>query len=360
MIVVCIISNAPLRGARMEKVNTPSDRVTGLDSLRFICAMVVFFRHGAAPPLGIGLGRESLFERMSRGFYGNLWDGPAAVIVFFVISGFCIHYPFAGTANRPRLLEFYLRRFLRLTIPVAVAIPLSGLLGVKLDMFDKSVLWSLAAELIYYILYPALRLAHLKCGAWKPLIIVAYGLSVLVVLTDPRAPDYAVYGPALNWLVGLPCWLLGCALAESVRVGSAESPGAGEIWTWRIGVFAAAWLCSALKFHSPIGLPWTLNVFALLAAAWLLREIIYRKSHPPARWMESAGLWSYSLYLLHPAGLVFFARLFPAFGNPWFRWVSLCGFVLAASVVFYIVVERPSHLLARRIARAFRSSRQPG
>ncbi len=87
------------------------------------------------------------------------------VIVFFVISGFCIHFPFAGSNRRPRLKEFYTRRFLRLLVPVAIAIPLSGLIGVELALFHESILWSLLAELIYYICYPVLRAAQLRTGS---------------------------------------------------------------------------------------------------------------------------------------------------------------------------------------------------
>ena len=339
----------------MEGATQKTDRVSGLDSIRFVCAMWVFFGHGAAPPLVDALGRDSHIALVVRGLYNNIWSGLSAVIVFFVISGFCIHYPFAETSKRLNLLEFYSRRFFRLLIPVAVAIPLSHALGVKLLLFQESVLWSLLAELIYYVIYPALLAARHACRSWTPIILGSYVVSYAIVLTNPRTVDFTSYGMALCWLAGLPCWLLGCALAESVRQGSSRAPLPRAIWLWRAGILSAAWVCSALRFHTPVGYPWTLNLFALLVFAWLLREITFRRTNPPAAWLEWAGLWSYSIYLMHPAAWRLFDRL-PSIHNEWLRWVVLCCFVLGVCYGFYLVIERPSHAIARWASRLARGT----
>jgi peptidoglycan/LPS O-acetylase OafA/YrhL len=340
----------------MENKTRTADRVSGLDSLRFICALWVFFGHGAAPPLVDTLARDSRVSLIVQGLYNNLWNGPAAVIVFFVISGFCIHYPFAEKLKRPHLLEFYSRRFLRLLIPVAVAVPLSQILGVKLTLFQDSVLWSLLAELIYYIIYPALRATRLGCRSWMPLIIGSYLVSYALVLTNPTAVDYTAFGWGLCWLLGLPSWLLGCALAEAVRCGSGPTPLPGSIWLWRAAVLSSAWVCSSLRFHSPIGNPWTLNLFGPLVFAWLLREIAFRKTHPPAAWLEWAGLWSYSIYLMHPVAWSLFDQIFPPVHNEWLRWACLCCFVLSVCYGFYLLVERPGHAIARWASRQLRGT----
>ena len=338
----------------MERISQTTDHVRGLDSIRFVCAIWVFFGHGAAPPLTNGLDRSSHFQLILRGLYGNLWTGPSAVIIFFVVSGFCIHYPFAGTAKRPHLAEFYSRRLLRLLIPAAIAVPLSSAIGIDLPIFQLSVLWSLVAELIYYFVYPALRFANLRLRSWTPLIIGAYAAAIAVTLTEPRAGNYPSYGVYLNWVLGLPCWLLGCALAEHVRQRTEMRVSSTTIWSWRAGVLACAWLCSVLRFHSPIGYPWTLNFFALFVVCWLSREIVYRQTFRPAPWLEWAGLWSYSLYLLHPAADKLLGNLFPHIQNEWLHWFLHCCLVLTACYAFYLVVERPSHFIARRVSKAFR------
>jgi peptidoglycan/LPS O-acetylase OafA/YrhL len=60
------------------------ERVKGLDQLRFIMAVIVLIGHGALP----------IFENtIMRGIAGNAFVGVAAVMVFFMLSGFVIHYP---------------------------------------------------------------------------------------------------------------------------------------------------------------------------------------------------------------------------------------------------------------------------
>ena len=338
----------------MEPVPRPANHVGGLDSLRFVCALWVTFSHNTSPPLTYALSRDSHLGLVVRGLYGNLWNGQAAVIVFFVISGFCIHFPFAGTEKRPALAEFYSRRFIRLAIPAAATILLMLFVDCSGKIFEHTVLWSLVAEMIYYLLYPALRVAQIRAGGWKPLIVAAYAGALIVVLTHPGHSDYHTFGDGLNWIVALPCWLLGCALAEAVRQDSRETPFVGGIWVWRAGILAAAWICSALRFHSSIGLPWTLDLFALGAYAWLSREIAYRRTHAPAAWLESAGLWSYSLYLIHPVVIIPFEDRVQADSSVWMVWAIMLTAVFVASYVFSLVVEQPSHALARRVSGMLR------
>jgi peptidoglycan/LPS O-acetylase OafA/YrhL len=337
----------------MESTPRITDRVYGLDSIRFVCALWVFFGHGAAPALPNPFTAGSLANLAFRGFFGNIWCGPAAVIVFFVISGFCIHYPFAASDARPRLKEFYTRRLLRLLVPVAVAIPLSGLVGVRLALFEDSILWSLFAELIYYICYPLLRAVRLRAGSWRGIVIVAFVIAYAVVATNPSAKNYPSYGPAFNWLLGLPCWLLGCMLAESTRLETCHVSSAG-IWAWRVTIFLAACTCSVLRFHTPIGYPWSLNLFAVVIALWLRREIDFRQRITPPAILEWAGLWSYSLYLIHvPAGTLF-SKVLPSIQTGSAGWVIMVTFVFLACYIFYLLVEYPSHTVARRAAQKFR------
>ena len=338
----------------MKGTPKPIDRVVGIDSIRFICALWVFFGHGAAFYFPNVFQDGSLANKVVSSFFHNFWNGPAAVIIFFVISGFCIHYPYTDTSRQVNIVEFYTRRMLRLLLPVLVAVPLSGLMGGRLTLLQDSVLWSLLAELIYYLLYPALRSARLKLKSWRGLIIGSLFAAGLVAATNPSADNYPSFGPGLNWLLGLPCWLLGCLLAESVLSNGSREVTSKNIWICRAIVVLAAFGCSVLRFHSPIGYPWTLNIFAVLAAWWLHREIIFRRDNPPNRILEWTGLWSYSLYLIHiPAG-VLFVTLFPEMHGSVSNWVFRVLFVLSVCYMFYIYIEKPSHFIARNTVRIFR------
>jgi hypothetical protein len=109
---------------------------------------------------------------------------------------------------------------------------------------------------------------------------VAWILAFLTVLTKPAAGDYSSYGPELNWVLGLPCWLLGCRLAERMESFETVAVGSGQIWIWRASAWALSTAICLLRFHTPhIGYPWTLNLFALFACASLEREIRYYREH---------------------------------------------------------------------------------
>ena len=124
------------------------------------------------PPLIENVDLGHLPGRLSRALYNNAASGPAAVIVFFVISGFCIHFPFRRATSVTPLAPFYARRYLRILIPVAAAIFLSRPLGVNLGLLGGSILWSLICEEIYYGLYPWLLRLRNRFG-WRRMIAVS-------------------------------------------------------------------------------------------------------------------------------------------------------------------------------------------
>ncbi len=330
----------------MTEGRTRGARVPGLDGLRFWCALWVVFGHLGFLPLVDGADTTHLAGRISRLIYNNLTPGPAAVIVFFVISGFCIHFPYRKAETVP-LVPFFVRRYLRILIPVVVAIGLSRRIGVELKLFDKSVLWSLVCEEVYYAAYPLLLRLRLRFG-WSRLIAVSYGASVLIGLHTMRGGDYpsfGTFGVPMNVALGLPCWLLGCKLAESYEPSDSLSKF-GIKW-WRAVALISAMLASMARFHSPITYPLTLNVFAFYAYFWLREEIRNSRGLQPG-FFARAGAFSYSIYLIHPlapAGLD--ALALPSLGKG-VDWIVLISFILAASFAFYLAVERPSHLFARR------------
>jgi peptidoglycan/LPS O-acetylase OafA/YrhL len=317
--------------------------VRGLDSIRFCCALWVYFSHFGFIPLS----RAWALPRVVIGLYNNLFCGVAAVIGFFVISGFCIHYPFVGTKNFP-LAEFYVRRYIRILPPLAVALLIGKLAGQNVVGFYETIIWSLVAELIYYTIYPALRN---PLSRWRWTLFLAYAISFALIAMYPRALNFHQFGPALTWLVGLPSWLLGCQLAASV-VSDSSGPTASP-WLWRAAVWAASSFASVLRFHANLGYPLTLTLFGILAFFWIRAEIRHFRFTPPPAWAEFCGRWSYSIYLVHGMAALGFA----SFGFkllPVLFWLLQTIAVLIASYCFYLAVEMPSHHLAKYCARLVR------
>jgi peptidoglycan/LPS O-acetylase OafA/YrhL len=103
--------------------------------------------------------------------------------------------------------------------------------------------------------------------------------------------------------------------------------------------------------HFKMGISYTQTMvwFGVLAYIWVRQEIAHGKIHPPNRFLVAAGAWSYSLYLVHAQGGEFLSWLrLPNLGRlpNWFLMMSSC---LAFAYAFYVLVERPSHKLARKI-----------
>jgi peptidoglycan/LPS O-acetylase OafA/YrhL len=324
-------------------------RIRGLDSIRAICAFWVVMGHFGGPPLTSGIDKSNNTGRVVNGVYNNFYNGPAAVIVFFVISGFCIHYPFTQSLRIPSFAGYLARRYLRIGIPLVSAVVVSPYLGVKLGFFHDSILWSLVAELIYYTLYPALLAMRRQGVKWMWMFAGSFAAAMALAATDPSAKNYPSWGLGLNWILGLPCWLAGCELAE--RVAQGRLPFPGSVWRWRLLVWATSVVLSVLRFHSPLGYPWTLDLFAVLVACWLIREISSYRDREPVGWLEWAGKWSFSVYLAHvPANAIYVTLSLPNLG-PLLNWLVQMVFILIVSYAFYLLVEFPSHIASRAIGR---------
>ncbi len=321
----------------------PEKRLLGLDSIRFLCALVVVHNHLGNPQFLFAFNPDSLPVQMINGIFGVLFNAPAAVIVFFVLSGFCIHYPYRN-GIKPDPVAFLIQRYIRLGVPLLIAIPTARHLGVSLELFEASILWSLFAELAYYSLYPLLIILKRKMG-WGALYAVASVGALGVVLTNYRAENYPAYGLILNSVLGLPCWLLGLRLADKHDnwMASGREP---RVWRWRVYILMLSSCVLILRFHTPLKYPLTLNLFAIFAFFWLREELAYYATHRPWRWLEKLGRCSYSLYLFHLPSSAIVGLLF-ASQPPLALWLIRVVAAFIFSLIFYAFVEHPSHTLAR-------------
>ena len=348
------VTVAPAPGAQsIAGTSSPvkMERLRGVDSIRIICALIVALGHFGI--FGVTAHPSSTYLNEAKRVSGLLWNGPAAVIVFFIISGFCIHLPFRG--GRPlNVPVFMARRFLRVGIPVLIAIGFAEYV-LKDTSGIFSVTWSILCEIIYYALYPALRIAAQR-SSWNILIASSFVVSfVLALLNFPLLVEthnsYTAFGSGLTWLIGLPCWLLGCKLAENLD--QVKAPMTSRLWAYRAGIFALAVVLRVAKFHvySPLASNcFTLNLFAFPAYLWLGYEIAYFRQRRPVPVLEWMGTWSYSLYLVHPLcwGIIsafHISLLKEAIDSAHFVVVI---FALCLSYLFFLLIERPSQLLAAK------------
>ncbi len=141
-----------------------------LDSMRGIAVLMVLFLHGMAAPLNANLSRLGQ-TMLSVSQYGGV-----GVNLFFVLSGFLITGILIANRGRPDYYRrFYARRALRILpalYATLIVLLLGGLIGWRFVMvsllflanfapllglpLQYPVLWSLAVEEHFYMLWPAI------------------------------------------------------------------------------------------------------------------------------------------------------------------------------------------------------------
>ena len=365
------IQTAPTR-ARWERV----DQLRGLAALAVVVCHLAVSAYLNAPNLD---GGPWPWLALILGF------GYLGVPLFFVISGFCIHLPYARALavadpepSAPDWKRFFARRFWRLYPPylaaLVVALALWWLGGssipwmavttqaLLLQPFHTATFdgvnppaWTLAVEAQLYLAYPVVFWLSARLGPLRALgavLAVTMGYRVVLVLV-PLPVELA--GPA--WVVFLARWfewVLGATVAEWAagrlilpRVLRSPWPGiavlAGGVWIeWHTGTYGLYVLKEPVYGVA----------FALLLYAALARE---RPGLPSAagRYLSGVGVYSYSLYLLHrPIQLAFEpivreVATWPiviALGMPSSLLIMLATtpLVLWASRVFHRYCERPA------------------
>jgi peptidoglycan/LPS O-acetylase OafA/YrhL len=335
-----------------KEAHAPSNHYRILDALRFILALWVAIGHYGMFPLFAGADATSTFMRLLTRGWNTVVFGTPAVIVFFVISGFCIHLPFIGT-EEISIGRYYLRRYTRILIPVAGALGVYRLFGQHLILWGEhsvlweSPLWSLACEEIYYAAYPFLRWLRNRFG-WTKFLPVVFVAGTLTAVTHPHSVAWHDFGPFGTALLLLPVWLLGCLLAEqSAAIGVRRS--ALRIWSWRFLIWLASWTAEMLHFKAGVPYTQTMIWFGVLAYFWVREEVAYSKHREPSRFLAMAGAWSYSLYLVHVQGMELFGFLRIPYLGHILNWTAVMLCSLAFAFLFYLLVERPSHQLARKV-----------
>jgi peptidoglycan/LPS O-acetylase OafA/YrhL len=317
-----------------------------LDALRGLAAAYVVICHASA------LLWAGTFPATRQGplaeIYHRLVDySPVAVILFFVISGFCIHYRqaqrlAAGEASarwlsRGDVRKFATRRFRRLFPALALAVALTGAcdlvgshidaafyLGPKPDQISwlgfshslttllgnlafqaslsvpafgtNSPLWSLGYEFWFYALYPLLVFVSGRRGSWSMLWLAALGAGLGYGAS--RYTDGWIVFVLISWFV----WACGALLAEAYA-GRIRLPGL----RWAALIAFASLPLLAKYFPYPFGgrgqprdILW--GVALVVVLAYVLIEpapIVTRIANRLARHLAWLGEISYSLYLVH-------------------------------------------------------------
>lgn len=345
-------------------------RLHRLDGLRGVAALVVVIHHCLLTSAALA---RPYFDAPAQGPWATalvrtplhlMWDGSAAVTVFFVLSGFVLTR--ATQSRRVRWLMFDAQRLVRLYLPTwiatilavafALAVPRRHYSGASAWMLVHEVsirgslkgcltlwhpdglispLWSLKWEVLFSLLLPLyLGISRLVSRAWPA---VPFACAVIAYVGDRTGHESLVY---------LPIFLCGVVMAHRLddvrrvasRVGQVGLVVAG------LALIHLPWAFDPGRIHhvGVITLP-TLGAPLLLAACLVPGSTT---AFLDARWAQWLGRISFSLYLTHEPLAVSLSVL----GLPPVA-VVVAGvpLSLALAAAFYRWVEHPTHLIARRI-----------
>ncbi len=368
-------------------------RLRSIDFLRGLAALAVVASHAITyGPLASASSPSSVWFRVlfavtSRGYLG--------VPLFFVISGFCIHAPWAKRLSENgdtsiRFGQFWKRRIHRLYPPYFVALVASMSLVLIAYVLHKEVplltsypnptarwmgidflshalmlhgfsptldrmggnppFWTLAREEYLYILYFVLLFWRRSGGVIHSVIFEYIAGLIFLVFCKILLPADSrfwplVYSSALALWVQ---WALGMLAVEN-HFGLTRLPSFfSSLW------FVPAWgvIATAADSHLPLLAPllWGLTFFTLVNFCVKQERLSgwpFGASTPkPVAWLTSVGLFSYSIYLVHnPTRGVVKQLLGTACQtqNPWLY--VTCALLMAAAgywvgKLFFILVER--------------------
>jgi peptidoglycan/LPS O-acetylase OafA/YrhL len=346
-----------------------SGPIPSLDGIRALAVSLVFLAHA--------------------GFEGFV-PGGLGVTIFFMLSGYLIttlmrieHGRSGGIAFR----AFYLRRLLRLMPPLFIVVAAAALLSAA-SIIDGSfttagllsalfyfgnyhviandfhgvpagigVVWSLAIEEHYYLLFPPLaawllrraRVAlsvavlALLCAAvlvWR-CWLVAHGASAdyLTMATDTRVDAI----------------LIGCLLAMARNPWLDRAAARSARSDWAIAIVSLVVLLGTLIYRDEVFRLTARYTLQSLAIAGLIDLAVARADRLPFRWLNSrplvyVGTVSYTIYLTHHVILLGVAKQWP-------QW-SVAGWLVASAALTLLVaepmrrwVERPCARLRARLHR---------
>ncbi len=378
-------------------------RIPQLDILRAVAALsVVWVHYWSYPRDNLAVLVPWLAELLSAGdrllqvFWPRGWSHPG-VILFIVLSGFCIHLPQAGRPERPGdTRAFFRRRFFRI-YPVFLAalglgffanlgvppqsniwvIPepwsVGGLLAslAGLTAFwpgpgpvGNTILHTVIAEMGLYVLYPV-GLALVRRKGWPVVLSATAGISLVAVAwthygrvewaftstwgflffwwLGAFAAEFRALGRRLSaprfWLYGAALVVLYAGFNTWVRYPAMSlfvGPLVAELWGLKFeGSALLAGPCFAALC---MGLVWHID-YVRVGSAWIWRAL------------EWIGERSYSLYVVHIPTLGLTLWLLRG-TEPWPTLFWLTVPLLAVAVValgMYQWVEAPGMRRGRTI-----------
>jgi peptidoglycan/LPS O-acetylase OafA/YrhL/predicted ATP-grasp superfamily ATP-dependent carboligase len=340
-----------------------------LDLVRVVSALLVVLYHSNIRLLST--------EKLPLSHHGH-----AAVIVFFVLSGYVIAHITATRENTP--LEYWssrLARFYSLALPVVLLTPMLDHIGeamapqfyhdrtthdlawlrmlisltflnevwsLSIMSFSNVPYWSLCYEFWYYVLFAIITFMRgRKRLLWCTAICLLLGPKILLL-----APVWACGVLLHRWTAlqrirpatGAVLVLLSCAAYGIFQhYGLADSGSA-----WRSHLIGAHW-------HQQLAFSRYFITDYVLTIIVACHFVGIRALAPPMEWLapliRPVAAYTFSIYLLHQPLVQFYAALFNGDpGRPWFYLATMLA-VFASIYILGTLTEHQRHHWRRAIHR---------
>lgn len=363
------------------------DFVTGLRGVAafFVLLSHVWYQIWPAVPAPYGYGTEPV--GLTAWFTGWLYYGHFGVVLFIVLSGFCLMRPvlYKGTTLRGRTLVFFQQRAWRILPPYYLALFLSIFLiktciGSKTgsqwdislpltsqgiwshvlllhDFLDSTqinyVFWSIAVEARLYLFFPALVWAWRRFGTVRVLgtvLVSIYSLIIALEIAQVQDVPPQFIGLAAHFVIGM-------AISALLHSRDRRWLDWYQILAWGKIALALFVLISGLCLYwGHVGAESHFALLDFLVALCVACVLFSASRGGPNNFLRSVlshpgllflGMFSYSIYLVHAPLLQVLWRYaieiwhWPAEFQ--FLTLLLLGvpLVLLACHVFFLFAERP-------------------
>ena len=304
-----------------------------------------------------------------------------AILLFFLISGFCIHYPNTNFTRKLCWKTYFIRRFLRIYPTFFCAILTSAVLSYIFhsvwddkdwnlnrmfavitlsqnyppdigQFLTNPSLWTIPLEFEFYILYPLVFFFMAKTR-FMILSIIAFIISAFAVHLSRGGMPWLTFTALFFW----PSWILGAWIAQLNRKEQLARIKLSFYFITITLILVIALISSHEKWHSWIQYScWTAFYFLFfivcLMRAEFITSILGKKIFKSISWIGSI---SFSLYLIHFPFFKLFGYLHRSFwGEKPVNFLTTIFYLLPVVFIawlFYKWIENPIHKWSKRITK---------
>ena len=304
-----------------------------------------------------------------------------AILLFFLISGFCIHYPNTLSDSKPCWKIYFKRRFWRIYPTYLIAILLTSVISYFCHIqwgdidwnFERILrvatvsqnyppgngqfltnpsLWTIPLEIEFYVLYPLAFFCILKFGFFT-LLILSVGFSVLGIYLTKIGLHWVSFTSLFLW----PSWLLGAWIASLHRenkLSKLKILPVSSILILFLIIALASRLQKWVEWTQYAG--WTGFYFALfLIFLHFEKSISRRRENLFFKSLAWLGQISFSLYLIHFPLFKLFGFMHRSYFDekPANFLISLAYLIPVCLLawIFYRLIELPIHKWSKRLTK---------